>query len=75
VNTSNVVLKAAAMPEWRKLFEVKDSDFGCGAWIADPKPTEAAAISPDVGECIGDLASTRIGEEFVRRDASSRGDG
>ena len=29
------------MPEWRKLFEAEDSDFGGGAWIADPKPTDA----------------------------------
>jgi hypothetical protein len=28
VNTSNVVLKTRVMPEWRKLFEAKDSDFG-----------------------------------------------
>jgi hypothetical protein len=31
VNTSNVVLKPAVMPEWRKIFEAEDSDFGCGA--------------------------------------------
>src|ERR1700730_17979914 len=33
VNTSNVVLKSAVMPEWRKLFEAGDSDFGGGAWV------------------------------------------
>jgi hypothetical protein len=31
VNTSNVVLKATVMPEWRKIFEAEDSDFGGGA--------------------------------------------
>src|SRR5579863_8573241 len=32
VNTSNVVLKATVMPEWRKSFEAEDSDFaGLGA--------------------------------------------
>jgi hypothetical protein len=31
VTTSNVVLKPAVMPEWRKIFEAEDSDFGCGA--------------------------------------------
>jgi len=31
VNTANVVLKATVMPEWRKIFEAEDSDFGCGA--------------------------------------------
>jgi hypothetical protein len=30
VNTSNVVLKATVMPEWRKIFEAKDSGFGGG---------------------------------------------
>ena len=34
MNTSSVVLKAAVMPEWRKLFEAGDSDFGGGAWGA-----------------------------------------
>jgi hypothetical protein len=29
VNTSNVVLKAAGKPEWRKIFEEEDSAF-CG---------------------------------------------
>ncbi len=33
MNTSNVVLKAAVKPEWRKLLEVEDSDFGGGAWV------------------------------------------
>jgi hypothetical protein len=33
VNTSNVVLKATVMPEWRKIFEAEDSDFGGGAWV------------------------------------------
>jgi len=28
VNTSNVVLKAVGIPEWRKIFEAEDSDFG-----------------------------------------------
>jgi len=28
---SNVVLKATVMPEWRKIFEAEDSDFGGGA--------------------------------------------
>ena len=28
MNTSNVVLKARVMPEWRKIFEAKDFDFG-----------------------------------------------
>src|SRR5580658_6903003 len=32
VNTSNVVLKAAVMPEWRKFFEAEDSDL----WPAGP---------------------------------------
>jgi hypothetical protein len=27
VNTSNVVLKAAVMPEWRKFLEAEDSDL------------------------------------------------
>ena len=31
VNTSNVVLKATVMPEWRKILEAEDSDFGGGA--------------------------------------------
>jgi hypothetical protein len=31
VNTSNVVLKTANMPEWRKIFEAEDSDLGGGA--------------------------------------------
>jgi hypothetical protein len=26
-----VVLKATVMPEWRKIFEAEDSDFGGGA--------------------------------------------
>jgi len=26
-----VVLKATVMPEWRKIFEPEDSDFGGGA--------------------------------------------
>ena len=30
MNTSNVVLKARVMPEWRKIFEAEDSDFGGG---------------------------------------------
>jgi hypothetical protein len=30
VNTSNVVLKARVMAEWRKIFEAEDSDFGGG---------------------------------------------
>ena len=30
VNTSNVVLKATVMPEWRKSFEAEDSDFRGG---------------------------------------------
>src|ERR1017187_7476380 len=30
VNTSNVVLKATVMPEWRKMFEAEDSGFGGG---------------------------------------------
>jgi hypothetical protein len=33
VNTSNVALKATAMPEWRRIFEAEDSDFGGGAWV------------------------------------------
>jgi hypothetical protein len=28
VNTANVVLKTRGMPEWRKLFEAEDVDFG-----------------------------------------------
>src|SRR5579862_3456648 len=31
VNTSKVVLKATVMPEWRKILEGEDSDFGGGA--------------------------------------------
>jgi hypothetical protein len=31
VNTSKVVLKATVMPEWRKIPEGEDSDFGGGA--------------------------------------------
>ena len=31
VNTSNVVLKTRVIPEWRKVFEAEDSDFGGGA--------------------------------------------
>jgi hypothetical protein len=33
VNTSNVVLKATAMPESPKVFEAEDSDFGGGTWV------------------------------------------
>jgi hypothetical protein len=33
VNTSNVVLKATVMPEWRKISEAEDSDFGGGAQV------------------------------------------
>jgi AraC-like DNA-binding protein len=31
VNISNVVIKTEAMSEWRKIFEVEDSDFGGGS--------------------------------------------
>jgi hypothetical protein len=31
VNASNLVLKAAVMPESRKILEAEDSDFGSGA--------------------------------------------
>jgi len=31
VNTSNVVSEDQDIPEWRKIFEAEDSDFGGGA--------------------------------------------
>jgi hypothetical protein len=31
VNTSNVVLKTTVVPEWLKIFEAEDPDFGGGA--------------------------------------------
>ena len=33
MNTSKVVLKATVMPEWRKILEGEESDFGGGAKV------------------------------------------
>jgi hypothetical protein len=49
VYTSNVVLKATVMPEWRNIFEAEDSDL---------EPLQGGPEKAGVGGSIPSLATT-----------------
>jgi len=61
-------LKAAVMPEWRKLFEAGDSDFSGGAWVPLKcvLPMRSVLQTPRIWEQETTQRTNRTDEEKAR---------